>query len=168
MQEAKIHPIQIGHVDWDIYVNAVKDFTGESPTRGIDVANISPKKPIAFLKTLDFHNQTHMTIGQEHLYNHSFFSFIVEMDSYDMIDIAARGEVSLAYTEKRSRVLVLMSGTLLQWKRSIINISHKTSSSGARSIINEIQSILETAGFREVWAEIKFYPNNDGTFTCTK
>jgi len=166
METPKIYPIQIGHIDWGIYIEAVKDFTGDSPTRGIDMANISPKKPIAFLKTLDFNNQPHTVIGQEHLYNHSFFSFIVEMDVYDMTDISARSELSIAYLEKRSRVLVLMSGTLLKWKHAIINISHRSAASGARNIINEIKIVLEGAGFEEVWKEVKFFPHTDGTTIC--
>lgn len=163
----QVKAIQIGQVDWQTYIKFVQDFMDESPTRGIDSLNIKTKEPIAFLKTLDFCNQPQTIVGQEHLYEHLFFSFIITASIYDLMELGSRGTVSIAYVERHSTAMAVISGTLLQWKQTIINVSKKEALKGAREIINEIKSILETAGFKEIWKEIKFYPKGDGTDICT-
>ncbi len=72
MDDLKIYPLQLGNVDWKIYIELCQEFLGESPTRGIDAAGIKIDNPTAFLKTLDFTNTPLNAINQEHLYKHLF------------------------------------------------------------------------------------------------
>jgi len=168
MKDTKIYPLQIGRVDWKIYVKVCQEFLGESPTRGIDSAGISLDNPIAFLKTLDFHNQPINAISQEHLYNHVFFSFIAITDIFTIAQISERGYINIAYVEKRNEVLVLMSGTLKQWKDSIVSCCDHKAESILRRFFNDIYLHFETAGFKEIWTEFIQTPKGDGTFALSR
>jgi len=161
-----VYPLQMGQVDWEIYIKVVKDFLGESPTRGIDQNNIDTKNPIAFLKTLDFGNQPLNAMCQEHLYNHLFFSFIAIIDGFVLADISSRTDLSSVYAEKRNKIMVLLSGTLYQWKRGIIQASSKFALTETRKLINEIHTRFEAAGFGEIWNDYEFIPFRDGTVIC--
>ena len=168
MEKTQIYPLQIGKIDWRVYVDTCQQFLGESPTRGIDAAGIDLENPIAFLKTLDFGNKPVNAIAQEHLYNHIFFSFMVITDLPTIAQISERSSLSLAFVEKRSKALCLLSGTLKQWKESLVCCCHKLASTEVREVANELYLRFEAASFQEIWTEYKHNPERDGTFTLTR
>lgn len=164
----EIYPLQIGKIDWRQYVDVCQSFLGESPTRGIDAAGIDLENPIAFLKTLDFGNKPVNAIAQEHLYNHIFFSFILITNLPTIAQISERSSVSLAFVEKRSKALCLLSGTLKQWKESLVCSCHKLAETEVREVANELYLKFEAAGFGEIWTEYRHTPERDGTFSLTR
>jgi len=163
MDALKIYPLQIGTVDWEVYVRVCKEFLGESPTRGIDSAGVKLDTPIAFLKTLDLNNQPINAISQEHLYKHIFFSFILITDLVTIAQISERTSLSIAFVEKRHEALVIISGTLADWKYAIVNCSNKYADIKVREVANGLFVRFEAAGFKEIWAEFKQTPERDGT-----
>ena len=164
----EIYPLQIGKVDWETYIKVAQDFLGQSPTRGIDAAKIPTDKPIAFLKTLDFNNRPLNVIGQEYLYHHIFFSFIGVIDTYIISQLSERSRISVAYTERRTKSLVILSGTLKDWKDTIVYCCNKYADTDVRLLCNEIHNMFETAGFQEIWQEYKKIPKADGSTVLSK
>lgn len=164
MDKPEVYPLQIGTVDWEIYVKVCQQFLGESPTRGIDAAGVKLDNPIAFLKTLDFNNQPLNAISQEHLYKHIFFSFIVITDLPTIAQISERGCLSVAFVERRNNVLAIISGTLKDWKYSLVNYSSRTADMNVREVANVLYVMFEKAGFKEIWSEFIQTPERDGTF----
>ena len=163
-KKPEVYPLQIGRVDWELYVKICQSFLGESPTRGIDAAGIDVKAPIAFLKTLDLGNQPINAMSQEHLYNHIFFSFMIITDISTIAQISERTELNLLFVEKRSKALVVLSGTLKEWKYAIIYCCNSRAETLLRGLFNEIFIKFEAAGFKEIWERFKQVPRGDGTF----
>jgi hypothetical protein len=164
MDNLKIYPLQMGNVDWKIYIEVCKEFLGESPTRGIDSAGIKTDNPVALLKTLDFNNNPLNAMNQEHLYKHIFFSFILITDLPTIAQISERSCLSVAFVEKRNKALAIFSGTLDEWKYGIVYCSNKTAETQVREVANGIFHRFEIAGFKEIWDEYRITPDRDGTF----
>lgn len=139
----RVVPIIYSVPDWSQYIEICQDTLGYSPTRGLDLKGISPKKASSFLKTLDLENKPDAQVNNK--YNFVYIGFAISCDRESLIDLCKSG-LHIVHKENKRKCLVLVAGTLLQWKTALAESYEEET----QEIIECIIKYIKTAGFKEI------------------
>jgi hypothetical protein len=170
---SQVIPISMTQVDWPSYLRFCIDTTGRSISRDLDAANVELKGPFAFIASLssfkgDSIHPNNAVRGAGFLLRHFSFGFLVTCTESCRADIQSVSELSIDqgyHKDIGGEQLYLMSGTLFQWRSTIIeNLSKPNCNSEIREVLNKVILLLEQAGLVDLFSTFKKRAQRDDTF----
>ena len=141
----KIYPIAITACNWQPFIEMATEFTGESPTRGIDKSYLKISDPSAFLACMDMNNDPMNALRKETmLWEHFTVTFGALLTAKELAKL--RAETALIYYSKRCEEgeLILGSGSIRDWK-----LSYRLAPES--EFISGCVNLLRSTGFKEVF-----------------
>ena len=160
----EIYPLSITQVEWGTFVNVCRDHLGYSPTRGIDACHLDLKDPAAYLGCLDMENHPLVSLrheGPQH--DHVSMSFIMVLDDEGLLLVVGT-PLKVLYKTHHRRHVAIVTGTMEQWKRTIVYACRVDAPRERRLIMNQVLRYFEQGGFREVFSTYSKHEQVDGTF----
>jgi hypothetical protein len=159
--------------DWKIFIKICQEELGYSPTRGLDNEHIPTDSPSAFLASLDMSNDPLQSLRMENrAWNHFHASFIAVGTEYFLLEVAVNTNLCLLYKGTQyvnnKTVLVILTGSILDWHNAIVKLCQKNKSEETRAIMNHCLVHLQESGFRDIWREYDKIQLDDGTLTLVR
>lgn len=142
-------PVVTPYIHRNDYISAIYQLTKRSPTRTLDASNRSLGDYYTFLASLgEFSEQIDIqqaTRFRDNYLNHLSFSFLFHLSKDEYIEILRETELScLDNLEMPDRELVvIVSGTLKQWKESCLLFCSEDYSFRVRYIFDAVVLYLE-------------------------
>ena len=164
---SKVTPLSFPKVNWTGFIKQCQETLGYSPTRGLDSENLDVESPSSFLACLDLKSKP-----KEHLrsggpaFNHVHASFMVDANVPILFDVINANHLRLMKIEgKRGKVLLILTGSMADWRDVCVALCHKDIDTETREVFNEIIIIIDRAGFKEIWSKFERTKERDGTFS---
>jgi hypothetical protein len=166
--DIEVQPLTVQEVNWQPFINACKGVLGKSPTRGLDSAGIDTKSPKAFLGVADFKNHPLDNIRNGGVTNNTYslihFGFFAIVPDWLIAEIATVTTLTLQSSDNGRTEILIMAGTLKDWRSSVISGCGDQRSPECRTVFNKIYEHYKLIGLRDVWKEYETFPFSDGTF----
>lgn len=159
-----VMPLMIPNIAWEMYLQAVSEHSGYSPTSNVDNSTIKLADFAKYIISLDeFQNGTSANAletlrNKINPLNHLFFSFLIVssktsvfkiMESTDLEVISRKGKISI------------ISGTLKQWRNALIT---QQKNKEARLIFNQCLSFFFKFGLGNIFDNYRKHVLEDNTF----
>lgn len=153
-------PLCIPQVNWPVFIQAVQDSLGFSPTRGLDDV-LLPKHndPAAFLACLDLKNKPAEALLKHELYKHYSLSFIASLSDFTILEFSNWTTLHL-YCKKD---ITILSGTLADWRDAVIYGCSNEAHPDLRRQMNKAHQHLCTMGFKSIFPQHQT-SLHDGTY----
>lgn len=162
----KIYPLSITTPSWEIFIKICQEELGFSPTRGLDDAGISLKQASAFLATLSLDNKPREALRDNvKILHHFFISFIISIEPEFLVDLYNwYYMLELLSKSTDHKDFCICSGTVHEWRDTVVMGCNKNSPKIIRQISNHIYNNLLSGGFSDIFYD--FTRNNllDDTF----
>lgn len=169
-----VTPISITQIDWNSFNRIVTEATGQSPTRNLDAAGIKLDKPASFILALDSFIGADRSVwlamkDSGLLLKHLSIGFLIEMTQGGLIEIydLLPGGIKSTYAKTELGHLVVATGTIYDWRQAILEGGINRSQEH-RTIMNQIHSFLDQAGFVDLWRDYRRRSLVDGSFIMEK
>ena len=147
-------------VDWKRFVKTIDDVTGRSPTRSLDNSRIAVGDISSFIAAISYFSAEltpyEMAKYSPVLLKHVYYGFLIELTEKQYLTILKESEIVCTdnYLVKGDdENIVLMTGTLFQWKGATITFSNPLYPPKLRSIFNAIYLYLLSQGLKDIFAE---------------
>ena len=152
----KVIPLTLQNVNWPQFIKMCQDVLDISPTRGLDDAGIDIENPAAFLGCLDFNNDPKKCIRNSHqignILDMVHYSFAVELtEEWVISEIGANTPLHIHASINKRKHIMILAGTLTEWKLAIQRIRAGSTSGVAIRILDEIRDHFTMVGLREVF-----------------
>jgi hypothetical protein len=120
----------------------------------LDRASIKPEGLAAFISVLgefqvEGQNPIQTQRNAGNLLRHVMISFLVKSDTYAIYDISMNGPIAILDCEQDG--LVIMSGSLQEWRTLVLNLCNSRTSSSGRDLGTEILKALDGLGLTHVF-----------------
>lgn len=162
----QVIPVVAPNINWEEFVAVVNVTLGRSPTDSLDAAGIAPGTLKTFIAALgEFEHQGTTPVPYlrsrscDKALEHISFSFII-IDA-DICGILRLNKLSLL---SATPGVTLMSGTLRQWRETLIEGSRARNDHHTRLILNEVSRHFLRFGLSDLFAEYEIVDLRDGTF----
>lgn len=162
----KVIPVIAPQINWEEFVTEVNKTLGRSPTDSLDVAGIAPGSLKTFIAALgEFEHQGTLPVPYlrsrscDKALEHISFSFLI-IDA-DIGGVLRLGKLSILAADQRT---TLMSGTLRQWRETLIEGSRARNDHHTRLILNDVSRHFFVFGLRDIFADCDVVDLKDGTF----
>ncbi len=149
-------------VDFTSLLKATKELLGRSISQGLDSVNIEVKDLASFVCILDeFMSEASNPLTSLRdagdLLKHIHFVFLVIMDHILYVELLETSGLSFSTTTtiQPSIVASIVSGTLIEWRTAVINMSTGRESYFARIAMNAIMKSIERAGLSGLWSNYR-------------
>lgn len=146
--------IQQPAVDFATFLGVTHDALGYSPAGPSDASHRKMSDAEKFLSCLEaLHDRTAAPGLRPALLTHVSFSVLIAADDRDVIDIVeSAAGMPFVRTETKARGidLVIVTGTLAQWRDAVISGSHK--GGAVQACFCKICGLFENAGLN-VWTD---------------
>lgn len=162
-----VYPIAYTKPDWQCFIRCVQESLGTSPTRGLDDCRMDPQMPASYLATLDFENSPNLAIELTTMTgtgDHFFFTFLLTAPLVVILPLYTDVKILRHLTRDEDEQLYILTASINQWKQIVVKYCHQDQPQKLRLIMNRIMNHLETAGFRELWANYDKTTLTDKTF----
>lgn len=158
-------------IDWTNYLGIARQALGHSISQGIDSNNIEPNTLAAFISTLsELFNSNGNPITSLRdagcLIDHINFSYLVISDTSVPFYLLQNSNLRIHIKETlvSGCSLLYVSGSLMVWRESIINLTTGSEPHAVRLVIDKIMLIFEQEGFKEIFFNYKKQMLPDKTF----
>lgn len=158
-----IIPICCPRIDWEAFVTYSNEFLGRSPTRQLDYSQIPVGNYSSFLASiggfLDQNSNPHSFVRtNESALEHLYYTFLCNTSVLPLVRVYTDHTI-LASTES----VFLLSGTLRQYKRSIVECSRESIDPSLRFFFNCLYIYFKKQGLEVVWSAYSKRILFDGT-----
>jgi hypothetical protein len=166
--QTEVIPLSTIAFNWIDFLKVCNDLLQSSPTRKLDEHNVQVGPAASLLSTLHYFQGGTATSPRQAilesgaLKDHIYFGFLIHTDKDTMIELLQRTNLkvtSAPVKNEPSRVLLVVTGTLLDWHLATLELCQ---SAGTRYIGNQIVVILESIGFAAIWAGYNKRPMTNG------
>jgi hypothetical protein len=155
----KIHPIALTSVDWPHYIEKVIETLGFDPTACLSSAGLDVANNLSYLATLAMDGKPRQNlkrINHNPIYNHIHLTCAGTIDKQttltDMIGLDL--EIMPHYNKKDDRWLVIMTGSLVQWRETVFRVL--TNGEGYQTETVSVFSLamlhIEMLGYKNLWS----------------
>lgn len=156
-----VFPIAKTEIDWAAYLTVAKHHVGTSVSECFDKQGISPSHE-AYLLSLDFINDYQFS-QLKHL-SFSFFCVMLKDSLLNLVQLTNL-EVTIGQTDKNGIFVAIVTGTLQQWKDTVIACSVQDVTYDMRKFGNLLQQYFESIGLGQIWSAYKKHKLLDTTYT---
>lgn len=162
--------LSMPNVNWVDYAKVTKAVLGYNISQSLDKARLKPDSMgyyLCSLAAVEEENPVYGNVLREpgHLLDHLFFSFIIVCDSQTRLDLAIYTPLSIVTAESIAATTCnVVSGTLADWRASIVNGSVLDESYSIRTAFNKCLVIFESLGLGRIWSEYSKVQLPDQTF----
>jgi hypothetical protein len=162
----QIFPISMTQIDWGTYIKSCS----ESPTRQLDVENIDPKGPFAFLASIGLFKGSNLptnriVAGAGFTLRHFSFGFLILCPKSVKDELVSNSDLAI---DESHHGELLVTGNLFQWRQAIVqNLQTSSTSTEFRILLNIILGLLEQAGLVDLFRDFSKHPLIDKTFLLT-
>lgn len=159
----EVKPLGITQIDWSSYIDFFR-VTGKSPTHNLDAHYMKPDNLGSFLASLrEARDPRHVLRNDPFVTDHVFASFMI-LCSYDVLANASMWDLHTLFYEAKRDVILITSGSLSQWRKTIYFVCQPDSSYEIRIIMNKCLLYFERASLGEIFSNYKRDTIQDGTF----
>lgn len=164
-----VMPLLIPNIAWEMYIQAVLEFSGNSPTSNVDNSTIKLADFAKYIISLDEFQNGDLQSPLETLrnetnpLNHLFFSFLIVSAKSTLFKIMESTDLSIisrSKTKSKSQVSVI-SGTLFQWRNALIS---QQKSKEVRLVFNRCLSFFYKFGLGNIFDNYRKHTLGDETF----
>ena len=156
-------PISQTNIDWATYLVATKNALGRSVTSYIDEKGIKTNNLFSYLLTISEFYESHDIDNS--ILRHGSFGFLVECDNETLLELMENTDLSInSISLYRDTRLLVVTGTLLEWRDSVINCCSIIVSPELRALSDMFLLHLEKAGLSQLWQKYKKEIIKDKTF----
>jgi hypothetical protein len=150
-----IVPIVAPKINWHDFVSTIMAMTGRSPTRILDASGIRVGDDLSFLLALNSFQDNQGILS--HTLSHVSYTFLVEMKLDDYFILLKETSFDCVDTRrsKDEDLIVLISGSLFEWKQAIVTFSDPQRSFWLRYTFNAIYLMLCNSGLSDVFHGIR-------------
>jgi len=155
-------------IDWPKFLKASNAALGRSVTGTIDSKGVIPDSPYAFLLTMgdlkDFEINEFLNNPGGAL-KHLHFTFLTLIDNQLLIELVDESDLHLYNVQTfNGAYLSLLSGTLEEWRTTIINCCSDKVSYKLRQLMDECFLLFEKEKLSKVWSGYSKTQMKDNTF----
>lgn len=153
-------------VEFGKLISACEQALGRSVCEGVD--NTSKKLTDAerFLSILSAMKDSNSPVGlPPHLLAHVSFSVLTiagELDMADILEVCSGMPFCYTGTKARGVVMLVITGTLTQWRDAVVSGSGANQVSSVRMGFNQIHNLFVGHGLGPIWNDYEQKPLNDG------
>lgn len=163
----EVIPLTRQSVNWDDFLKASRIALGRNITSVIDRKKLPLGRSDSFITAMG-----EMKIaGEDTIQNagpvldHIFYSFMIIADMITMFDLMEQTPLKVYSVEAKNGIyLAVVSGTLMQWRESILNGCSKTATYEMRLIMDKCMYHLEKDGLSKIWSDYRKTMMKDKTF----
>jgi hypothetical protein len=166
----RVIPISIPNVAWQQYLSLTSEWLGHPPSKGVDSCQSRLSDFARYVASLgEFQagkevdaKRTLRTRGP--WLQHTFFSFLVLTTTNNLLRVAESTDLKVLSTEVDGKRASVISGTLQEWRDSVILMCDDTSPKRLRLLFNTIKRAFDQIGLQDVFFEFRLKDAGDGTF----
>jgi len=160
-----VRPLGISQIDWRGYIDFMTEQVGRSPVHNLDVYHMTPDSIGAFMASLmDGRDPRQILRHEARVLNHIHLSFLICCEDELLSEIVTWDLDTLSYEAKRRKLVLILSGTIKQWKETALSVCTPGTVYEARVIMNKCVLYMEKAGLAEVFGNYKKEPLRDESF----
>ena len=157
--------VQTPNADFGSLLTFAREALGYNPAASLDASSIERSDTERFISCLAAIEDRKARPGlAQHLLGHAAVSVVVAADLADALDIEAIAAMPCVTTETRLRDvrLLVLTGSLEQWKRAVLSGAISLRPPTVRTCFNRIMSAFIAAGLN-LWKECRSETLTDGT-----
>jgi len=153
--------VSVSTISWQQFVKGIQELTGKSPTRILDKYSLDLHNPFSALVVLQslktpLYNPWSDSFDDEILQHLSItiatdVSYTIAEDIYTLNSHLKITHVTL----DRASCLLIMSGTLLDWKNVIPYMLKRNQTIEVRMVFSEVYTLFKNTDFRNLWSGYK-------------
>jgi len=151
--------------NWSGYIKYIQDLLGNSPTRCLDKYSLDLRNPYSLpvslqnLKTPDFNPW--QDVIEDEILQHIYLTILIDTRHEISEDIySSNTYLKISHiTLDRVSCLMIMTGTLLDWRNALFSLLCKHQSNDIRKIFAEIYNSFKQTDFRNLWKDYKLDDN---------
>lgn len=167
----QVMPITETKIDWNNYLITLQKILQRSVTIQLDKHNMRPDNLAAYIVTLgtvlDSNLKPNEILSEGgSLLQHGSFGFLAILDTELLLEIIQTSDLhctSIPSQTKNIR-LAILTGTLEQWRTSIINMCSPTADYELRAIFDMCMLHMEKSGLAPLWWNYQKHNLSDKTF----
>ena len=166
---SKVTALTYPIVNWGDYISFIQEATGDSPTRCLDKHNLSLDNPFSFLFSLQSLKRPEADPWKDKLdldlLNHCSLTFGIFTD-FDTAEFILSKGIFLKASRiliGRSNSILILSGTMLNWKLTLPIYLREDSTKEARGIFASIYTIFKQTDLRNLWSDYCTVKIDDGS-----
>ena len=159
-----VYPIAHTQVDWNIFIRAVQDTLGVSPTRGLDELGILSSVPAAYLASLDCGNNPLEALRRARyasMVHASFLTLVPRLST--ILPFYDYAKIAVIETPRDQQYLVILDASLKDWIYCTTKLCQVDSLFAVRAIAGRIMNHLESMGYKECWSQYEKIEQSDKT-----
>jgi hypothetical protein len=142
-----------------------KSVTGDTPTRCLSSSNIDQNDPAAYLACLSFDNKPLEALRQDSLILQQMsMSFIGVVPEYVYLEWIKMTELHTVMHAVKNKCLLIVSGTLESWKRTLLRGSTNGVSVEVRIMCNKAYDVFSGSRLIELFINYERVYLPDETF----
>jgi len=155
----KLEPLSIQMVNWALF----RKLVGEGPVKAVDAAEIPLDDPAAFVSCLKFNNRPFETLEDKgsDIFRHSFLTCIGCLKTEEITDFIFENPDLRRIVHGQ---IIIVSGTLYDWIRAILDGCYESSSSSNRRIMNDLFERLNNSHLKRCFQCYERVYLQDDTF----
>lgn len=165
-----IFPIIAPDINWDLFLREVKNYTGDTITKSMDMYGVKPAQDqtivagLTQFRTASYFEPHAIIRDARIILNHLHFSFLILYDPRSLMDFAVNTGLKIITHNTQSDVCVI-GGTLLQWKDAIFETSKQEQPSIMRFLGNCLLLVFQNNGYSMIFESFERINLPDQTFT---
>jgi hypothetical protein len=166
----RVIPISIPNVAWQQYLSLTSEWLGHPPSKGVDSCQSKLSDFATYTASLGEFQAGKETDAKRTLrtrgpwLQHTFFSFLVLTSPSVILRVAESTDLNVLSTKVDGKRASVISGTLLEWRDTIILLCAADSPKRVRLLFNTIKQAFDQIGLQDVFFEYKLKDAGDGTF----
>lgn len=165
----KVTPIIAPNVDWMGFVTEAHASLGRSPIASLAMVGLKAGSLKSLIPALGEFEHEHTPAipflkGRDcdRVLDHLYVSFLVEAEELVIGRLCAQC-ILQALRPDECKTVVILTGSLKEWRQVIVAGSRLHMESGVRAVVNEIHGYLVRAGLGDLFADCTVRKQSDGT-----
>ena len=156
-------------INWGLFLKTSKDVLGTTISKSIDSQGLQPGSVASFIYTLsEFKTgdkQTNLLENPGHILQHIYYQFLIICDDSTLRSLMEESNLNFVITESPNHTwLSVVSGTLEEWRTTIINHCSVTSSFDIRLLCDKIILAFDGEGIKKLFGDTRRLGLPDKTF----
>lgn len=163
----EIIPIAVTQPNWPLFIKAVEKTLGYSPTRSLDIAQISIHSAEGFLSALDaFKNQDNDPRKiKDFALKHVTISFLIVLDTFQYMELLEYTYSNIIFLrseefKSKSEAITITTGSLFNWVKICTELN---STYSLKEFAYKIYETLRKIGFNNIFSDYSVTENLDGS-----
>jgi hypothetical protein len=163
-----VQPLALTQIDWDTYINFFQEVIGRSPTHDLDAHLMQVGELDSFIASLAVGIDPRQALRNNNtVLKHVSAGFMTNATSETIRVIMETGIAGITYTDYargNPRFFSILSGTVEDWKNTILSLCTPATSFEVRFVVNSCCLYLEKASLFEVFGNYGKDTLSDKTF----